>query len=742
MIELLSDLTVVGTALVFLAAVRTLPLSAGVWLITRWFGGSLSPRVHRVLWAAVLLRLMLPFSLTAPWSVQRPIAAVASRVWPPDSSEPSSPDAWMSYRDDDGERIWVRAPMLPLDATPEDVRAAQSSTIVRRGEIPPSAVRPPRGPDTWIDVLDGWMDTRWWRGLATVWAVGVGVIGIRRIRQYSATRRRVMSGPRIDHERMERAMAEVLSPSRRRRSPAARVVPGIGSPAVFGLFRPIVCLPTTWETDLDDESLRWVLRHELAHVRRRDAWKMAFVGLVTTIHWWHPMARAARDAIRESIEMSADADATAGLDAAGIRRYGEMILRYAAGRSDNLTPSIGWVPMAIPRGSRRRIEQLASASNRVTRWRRTASAVLVATVAAAGLTDVGDAGSVPKDSPVAAPVQAAFDLPPVRDVLEVPGPLRPVTFDVAEVSDALRGFGVNDPVDFLGTYFGHNDAAGAWHGASVVDDRMTLNADSSFERQVRSMLAALKRSGPSQVCVETTLVRVDVRRLSQFDWTPQTSVCCEAPGRATVIDRLGHERLLHQIRREDPDAVLEAPKVTLFNGQSARISEVTRRPFLTDVRWVRGEGASALQPKVSVINEGLEVEVCPVVTAEGSVELQMNLRREEITEVRLANLPNLDARPATIAAPGGSGQDVTPEPTVLQVPIVDRTEFAVDGTLGPGQTLLIFRPRPYAPPAEGRPKTTASADVCLVRTTLIDHRSWWTETDDRPASSLGTPSSR
>ena len=60
--------------------------------------------------------------------------------------------------------------------------------------------------------------------------------------------------------------------------------------------------------------------------------------------------------------------------------------------------------------------------------------------------------------------------------------------------------------------------------------------------------------------------------------------------------------------------VMQAPKVTLFNGQNAFVSDTRQRPFVTAVVPVVGDFAAAQQPIISVLNEGTAVNVQAVVS--------------------------------------------------------------------------------------------------------------------------------
>ena len=60
--------------------------------------------------------------------------------------------------------------------------------------------------------------------------------------------------------------------------------------------------------------------------------------------------------------------------------------------------------------------------------------------------------------------------------------------------------------------------------------------------------------------------------------------------------------------------VLQAPKVTLFNGQTAFVTDATQRPFVISVIPVVGDFAAAQQPVIVVLNEGTSMSIQAVVS--------------------------------------------------------------------------------------------------------------------------------
>ena len=62
----------------------------------------------------------------------------------------------------------------------------------------------------------------------------------------------------------------------------------LDAPAVLGWFRPVVFLPLSALTGLNEAQLRAVIAHELAHIRRFDAFINVFQVAVETLLFYHP----------------------------------------------------------------------------------------------------------------------------------------------------------------------------------------------------------------------------------------------------------------------------------------------------------------------------------------------------------------------------------------------------------------------------------------------------------------------
>ena len=74
------------------------------------------------------------------------------------------------------------------------------------------------------------------------------------------------------------------------------------------------------------------------------------------------------------------------------------------------------------------------------------------------------------------------------------------------------------------------------------------------------------------------------------------------------------ELLLKAAKKDPQNNMFQAPKVTLFNGQQANVSDLSTRPFVTSIIPVVGDFAAAQQPVITVLGEGTTLNVQAVVS--------------------------------------------------------------------------------------------------------------------------------
>jgi beta-lactamase regulating signal transducer with metallopeptidase domain/type II secretory pathway component GspD/PulD (secretin) len=91
-----------------------------------------------------------------------------------------------------------------------------------------------------------------------------------------------------------------------RRRVSVKLSANAGSPAVCGLWRPVILIPQALADKLTPVQMRAVLFHELAHIQRGDVWVNYAQSLLQIFYWWHPLLWLANAHIRRVREQAVD----------------------------------------------------------------------------------------------------------------------------------------------------------------------------------------------------------------------------------------------------------------------------------------------------------------------------------------------------------------------------------------------------------------------------------------------------
>ncbi|MDY0021053.1 TonB family protein [Arenimonas caeni] len=97
-------------------------------------------------------------------------------------------------------------------------------------------------------------------------------------------------------------------------------------PAVVGLWRPRIVLPSDFGRRYTPEEQQLVLEHERQHLRRGDLWAQALCAGLRCLFWFNPLMHLAASRFRFDQELACDADVLARHPRAR-RRYGEVMLK-------------------------------------------------------------------------------------------------------------------------------------------------------------------------------------------------------------------------------------------------------------------------------------------------------------------------------------------------------------------------------------------------------------------------------
>jgi hypothetical protein len=127
-------------------------------------------------------------------------------------------------------------------------------------------------------------------------------------------------------------------------------------PMTWGVLRPVILLPDA-ALDWPAERLATVLRHELAHVRRRDGLAQALALIACALYWPNPLVWAAARALRRESELAAD-DAVIASGVLPSDYAGQLLELAAEWRERRLTPT--GLAMAAPPALSQRVHSILS----------------------------------------------------------------------------------------------------------------------------------------------------------------------------------------------------------------------------------------------------------------------------------------------------------------------------------------------------------------------------------------------
>ena len=125
------------------------------------------------------------------------------------------------------------------------------------------------------------------------------------------------------------------------KQPRLLLCEAVGTPMMTGLFHPVLLLP---HEDYEPAALRFILRHELCHLKRHDlAYKLVLTA-ANAVHWFDPLVYWMLRQADEDVELACDSRATEGMTHAERTTYGETLLAAVQAK-------IAPVPMTTSFGS-------------------------------------------------------------------------------------------------------------------------------------------------------------------------------------------------------------------------------------------------------------------------------------------------------------------------------------------------------------------------------------------------------
>lgn len=659
----------------------TLWLSLGLLLVSLARRRGPRAAAETSVWVLSGLALLTLLALV-PWPAWFPLPEW-QRPGPPEVVEMLPPPAPLPSPSKIKESAWkIETPALAAEAAPAPVASTPTPLLAPEVETP------------------GWLLAGAWLAAALaslcLARLGLALLAVRRCRRCSQ--------PVTDAglRRLCDELRQVLGVSQ---EVELRELAGLGSPATMGWRRPVILLPEDWPT-WNEAERRAVLAHELAHIRRGDYGRWLLTLCCAAIHGYHPLAHWLLRGLRRDQELAADALAAG--PAGGIQVYAQALCRLALRRDGGKRLGLARAFLPVQVSLTRRVEKML-------RNKREEVAVSTKGRLAVGLLMLATCMAV---AGMRCPAEAEESRKP--GLADNPGKLVQKTYSVADLVIPIDNY-VVPPVADLGPpraepkrpspsqedrlikLIQETIAPQTWAAnggpASIeyfaLGMALVINQTPDVHQQINDLFSALRQLQDLEISVEMRMVSVSAAMAKQLK--REFGIDCgmgrknDEPPAAPQVVHLDDKKLfalMESLQGDRKANVMQAPKVTLFNGQQASIQIQDFQWFVTEVQTVEAAGQVVFVPKSQAIPMGWSFGV--QATAAGDrhavrVGLDMEMNRLAAGKVPLHPVKTL------ITPVSEDGKEGKPEPFTqyIQQPSFQRWRVKHTVNVAEGGTAVL-----------------------------------------------------
>ncbi|MBQ9488849.1 MAG: M56 family metallopeptidase, partial [Lachnospiraceae bacterium] len=292
------------------------------------------------LWALVALRLLLPFSIESPLSLlpsAKPISIASEKEMelpsPQNTSDSmSESDIIAMPKNQDSNGFNGSIAFDPATGTSLH-NADEPSAAIPNSDLAPQAETKTASLDTQLQLtlfdsgafglgkISFALSEKLIWFFSILWLLGLGILLLQAFIRFLLLRRTVSVS-------LEREAHDLFAASNGRSLPV-RECDEIKSPFLLGILKPIIYIPSRLETS----TLRYVLLHEQAHLKRLDHLWKPFGYLLLSIYWFHPLCWVAYALFCRDMESACDEKVVRSLDHDGKAAYSEALLGFSLPKS-------------------------------------------------------------------------------------------------------------------------------------------------------------------------------------------------------------------------------------------------------------------------------------------------------------------------------------------------------------------------------------------------------------------------
>jgi len=250
-------------------------------LIKKWAW----PQVRYALWLLILVKLVLPPTLTSPTSFTAEIPIVIKQT--------------LTDTDYNTDKYGQKGMEQPL-ATAEmlnskfEIRNSKQIQITKTEDSKPE---------------QNFLQINWKVYIMFVWAGGMAILtGWLIIRLGNLRREHLKNKPQLSlPERLEGLLELTAKKIGLKKVPQVILTNKVCCPAVFGVFKPVLLMPADKLQNMTVQDAEHIFLHELAHIKRGDLFVHAVYMILQIAYWFNPLIWLIRKHLQNLRELCCDA---------------------------------------------------------------------------------------------------------------------------------------------------------------------------------------------------------------------------------------------------------------------------------------------------------------------------------------------------------------------------------------------------------------------------------------------------
>ncbi len=272
------------------------------------FRNKLTPRWQYMLWMILIIRLVLPWSPDSSYSIYSVLTY-------------KNDDAFISSRNP-VTSILIKGRMQKFEYT----EGAKSNT--KEDIDTPSSELDAEGNKVQTYNYEKQDDKKvsFYTIIIYIWLIGVILLSVATIIMNRRLLLYIKKQPVITDEKIVQIFEKCKQSMSVHRDIPLLVSGKVSSPTVFGFIRPKLLLSTVHMKILDEQQLRYIFHHELAHIKRRDVGVNWLMHGLLIFNWFNPILWYAYSCMREDQELACDALALTCIDSEEQIAYGHTII--------------------------------------------------------------------------------------------------------------------------------------------------------------------------------------------------------------------------------------------------------------------------------------------------------------------------------------------------------------------------------------------------------------------------------